>query len=298
MWRGRQRSRPIDLAAAQRRLVSIGEQFAAERGFDDDDADDAARSAEPAASPEATYAGRHLAGPLRVTWAASTRPGRAYLVLAALVATIAVLVSVWVVIRSTSHPTEMTLTTAQVTPPGAGSSAPASSAAVPAGQLTSGPAATSRVAPTGSAGAAAGQQVVVDVTGKVRRPGIVELPVGSRVVDALKAAGGARDGVDLASVNLARVLVDGEQIVIGYRVPTVPGASASTPPATAQPQPVNLNTATEPQLEALPGIGPVTAAAILQYRTEHGPFGSVDQLLDVSGIGDVTLSNLRPYVVV
>jgi competence protein ComEA len=133
--------------------------------------------------------------------------------------------------------------------------------------------------------------LVVDVTGKVRRPGIVELPPGSRVVDALEAAGGARPAADTSALNLARLLVDGEQIVVGIAIPEAgpildPGSAAgSGPTGTA----VNLNTASAPELETLPGIGPVTAAAILEWRAHNGAFTSVDELLEVSGIGDVTL---------
>jgi competence protein ComEA len=141
------------------------------------------------------------------------------------------------------------------------------------------------------------------VTGKVRRPGIATLPQGSRVVDALQAAGGPRHGASLTSLNLARVLADGEQIVVGLRAPPGVAASAasgvgggaapggaSTPGAM-----VNINTADQTQLETLPGIGPVTARSILDYRTEKGGFTSVDELLEVSGIGDATLAKISPY---
>ncbi len=142
-----------------------------------------------------------------------------------------------------------------------------------------------------------GTTVTVDVAGKVRRPGIVVLDSGARVVDALKRAGGARHGVDLTPLNLARVLVDGEQIVVG-----VAGAAAPAPPASATgPAPgalVDLNLATQSELETLPGIGPVTAAAIITWRDEHGGFRAVTELLEVSGIGDVTLAQLTPLVTV
>lgn len=153
-----------------------------------------------------------------------------------------------------------------------------------------------------------GEPVVVDVAGKVRRPGIVELPAGARVVDALDAAGGARVGVDTRSLNLARPLVDGEQIVVGYDIPSmaagqVPeggaGPSGSPPTSTGTSiTPVDLNSATAEQLDTIPGIGPVTAQAILAWRIEHGGFTAVDQLLDVSGIGDATLAEMIPYVYV
>jgi competence protein ComEA len=144
--------------------------------------------------------------------------------------------------------------------------------------------------------------IVVDVAGKVRKPGIAKLPAGSRVVDALHAAGGVRRGVSLAALNLARVLTDGEQIVVGVRAPpgvsaSAAGAAAPTAGSTGSPVPmVNVNTAAQAELEELPGIGPVTARAILDYRTENGSFTAVDQLLEVSGIGDATLAKIAPYV--
>lgn len=143
-------------------------------------------------------------------------------------------------------------------------------------------------------------EVVVDVAGKVRRPGIVTLPVGSRVVDALQAAGGARRGAELTSLNLARVLVDGEQIVVGLpavSMPSGPAQSGGSPGAPADAV-VNLNTATLDELDTLPQVGPVTAQAILAWRTDHGRFTSVDELLEVDGIGEATLAKLRPLVTV
>ena len=137
--------------------------------------------------------------------------------------------------------------------------------------------------------------MTVDVAGKVRRPGIAVLDAGSRVVDALEAAGGARDGVDLTGLNLARVLVDGEQILVGLAAPTGVAATVTggtSPVATL----VNLNTADQVALESLPDVGPVTAQSILAWRSEHGAFTAVDQLLDVDGIGEVTLAKLTPYV--
>lgn len=141
--------------------------------------------------------------------------------------------------------------------------------------------------------------LVVDVAGKVRRPGIVELAAGSRVVDAIRAAGGARPWVDLSSLNLARLLTDGEQILVGLPqlsaiTPTTPGSTSSAGAVPAAP--INLNTATQQQLEELPGVGPVTALAILAWRSEQGAFTSVDELLEVSGIGDATLADIRPFV--
>ncbi|HEU5038691.1 MAG TPA: ComEA family DNA-binding protein [Nocardioides sp.] len=155
----------------------------------------------------------------------------------------------------------------------------------------------SPVAASSTASASAGS-VTVDVTGKVRRPGIVVLDTGARVVDALEAAGGARPGVDLAALNLARLLVDGEQVVVGVPPPAGAAASAvATPGAPGGPL-VNLNTASQSELEALPEVGPVTAQAILAWRDEHGGFTAVDELLEVDGIGDATLGQVAPYVTV
>lgn len=152
--------------------------------------------------------------------------------------------------------------------------------------------------PSGAPSArASGGSITVDVTGKVRRPGVTTLPAGSRVIDALKHAGGARGGTDLTGLNLARVLVDGEQIVVGR--PPVPGgvaagvASGAPPPTGAL---VNLNTATQEELETLPGVGPVTAQKILQWRTDHGAFSAVDELLEIDGIGEKTFADLAPLV--
>jgi competence protein ComEA len=147
--------------------------------------------------------------------------------------------------------------------------------------------------PTARAGSA---KVVVDVTGKVRRPGIAVLRQGARIVDALRAAGGVRSGVDLAGLNLAQVLTDGEQVVVGAGAPvTGPAASTSGSPVAAL---VDINTADETTLESLPDVGPVTAAAIITWRTQHGAFTSVDQLLDVDGIGDATLAKLTAFVTI
>ncbi len=128
--------------------------------------------------------------------------------------------------------------------------------------------------------------IVVDVTGKVEKPGIVELPSGSRVIDAIEAAGGAKSGVDTSGLNLARVLVDGEQIVVGQEVGQSGNSSAL----------LSLNTATLQQLETLPGIGPVTAAAIASWRDSNGGFRKIEDLLKVKGIGRKTLAELKPLV--
>ncbi|WP_245975748.1 ComEA family DNA-binding protein [Amycolatopsis palatopharyngis] len=138
------------------------------------------------------------------------------------------------------------------------------------------------------------EPVVVSVVGKVREPGLVTVPAGSRVAVAVEAAGGAQDGVDLASVNLARKLTDGEQIHVGLPVPVAAAAVAAGPGGVRVK--VDLNTATAEQLEELPGVGEVTAARILDWRTERGAFTSVEQLREVEGIGDTRLSRLRDHV--
>jgi competence protein ComEA len=160
-----------------------------------------------------------------------------------------------------------------------------------------GPAGDRSASPSGGAAA----EVVVHVVGAVHRPGLVRLPSGARVADAVDAAGGATAAARLASVNLARVVVDGEQVVVQRRGrPAVLGAPAVGAPATgAGPAaPVDLNTATLDALDGLPGIGPVLAQRILDWRTAHGRFSSVDELGEVSGIGEATLSDLAPLVVV
>ncbi|MFI8346429.1 helix-hairpin-helix domain-containing protein [Streptomyces sp. NPDC085596] len=140
-----------------------------------------------------------------------------------------------------------------------------------------------------------GAQIVVDVGGKVRDPGIRRLPSGSRVADALKAAGGVRPGVRAEGLNRARFLMDGEQIVVGAS--GVPGAVAGPAQAGATPSaPVSLGTATVEQLDTLPGVGPVLAQRIIDYRTQHGGFRSVDELRQVDGIGDRRFSDLRARV--
>jgi competence protein ComEA len=175
-----------------------------------------------------------------------------------------------------------------------------SGALVPPGSpdVAGSPAATpASASPSGAAVPGGAEELVVDVAGKVRRPGIVVLSPGDRVVDALRAAGGARRGVPLTSLNLARPVVDGEQIVVGVTPP--PGVAASAAAgsgAGAAPALVNLNSADQVQLESLPQVGPVTAQAIIAWRDEHGGFSSVEELLEVDGIGEATLEQVAPFV--
>ncbi|WP_319449041.1 MULTISPECIES: ComEA family DNA-binding protein [unclassified Mycobacterium] len=175
------------------------------------------------------------------------------------------------------------------------------------------------VQPVSSTGAtAAGQapaaqtQVVVSVVGLVREPGLVTLGPEARIADALDAAGGALDGADLTGLNMARRVADGEQLVVGLAaapgappamgssVSTPPGGAPATPgvgqPSSAPDAPIDLNAATVEQLDALPGVGPVTASAIVAWRTTNGRFANVDQLGEVDGIGPARLEKLRELV--
>ncbi|QBS43716.1 ComEA family DNA-binding protein [Nocardia sp. CS682] len=180
------------------------------------------------------------------------------------------------------------------------------------GAVPRSPSAAPGAAPAPAEPGSAGTELVVSVVGLVQRTGLVRLPAGSRVADALAAAGGARDGADLAGLNLAQRLLDGDQVLVGPPGPN-PGPPqlgsatinsgarpSAAPSGSAQPSTpsgrVDLNTATESELDALPGIGPVTAKAIVTWRTTHGRFTDVAQLGQVDGIGPARLSRLRELV--
>ncbi|MGZ4514255.1 MAG: ComEA family DNA-binding protein [Mycobacterium sp.] len=231
-------------------------------------------------------------------WMARIRadPGRAGAIGLAIVAVLAVLVTVFTLVRDRPAP----VMSAKLPPVEKASTAsPRSSAS---------PGADQRASPE--------RPVVVSVVGLVRTPGLVTLAPGARIADALQAAGGAVNGADTIGLNMARPLGDGEQIVVGLAPvagqPTALGssvASGSTPmskPPTAGPgsgsvkpkagDMLDLNTATVEELDALPGVGPVTAAAILAWRQANGKFTSVDQLADVDGIGPARLDKLRALV--
>lgn len=153
--------------------------------------------------------------------------------------------------------------------------------------------------PTASASAPAARAIFVHVAGAVRRPGVYEFAEGARVIDALKAAGGATRGADVNAINLARPLADGEQVLVPKRGEAPPGGGASGASAPGEASgSVNLNTADAGALEALPGIGPVLAQRIVDYRTQHGPFRSVRDLLKIEGIGDKKFASIEPHVTV
>lgn len=222
-------------------------------------------------------------------WLAKVRadPGKAGAVALAAVAAVAVLVTIFTLMREQP--------------------APVASAKLPPVDMT---AAASR---SPSSSGRPNQPVVVSVVGLVHTPGLVTLTPGARIADALKAAGGTTDGADTVGLNMARQVDDGEQIVVGIAPvkgqPAVLGSSVSpgstvSPPTSSAPrpakggpaQPVNLNTATVQQLDALPGVGPVMAAAIVAWRDANGKFTSIDQLAEVDGIGPGRLEKLRPLV--
>lgn len=215
--------------------------------------------------------------------AAGERPPRMLLPPAAkpvLVAVATTALAAWLLLRTVTGgaPTPVALVP--------GTPLPSASGAVSAG-TSAGMSAVPSVAP----------DLVVHVLGEVRRPGLVRLPPGSRVADAIAAAGGLRAGGSSGELNLARVLVDGEQIEVARdSAPDAPqpvGGAGGAPAG-----PINLNTATLEQLDTLPGVGPVMAGRILDWRTQHGRFASVDQLREVAGIGDRTFERLSPLVTV
>ena len=168
------------------------------------------------------------------------------------------------------------------------------------------PSAGSLAARSGSPGAAS--EVVVHVAGRVLHPGVVRLPGGSRVVDAVAAAGGVTAGADAARINLARPLVDGEQVFVlaeGESAPDLGPGSTGPPAGAGAPAPpggglavVDLNTATLADLDTLPGVGPVLAQRILDWRKINGRFTSVDELREITGVGEKRLADLRGKVTV
>ena len=167
---------------------------------------------------------------------------------------------------------------------------------------SAGPVVAGQVAGAASASASASASaapIIVDVTGWVHDPGVYEFAAGDRVIDAVERAGGAKLGADLSILNLAAPLTDGTQVVVSKEgaAAAVGATGSSTGGTTAAPL-ININTATATEFETLSGIGEVLAAAIVDYRTENGPFTSVDELEDVSGIGPSTLDEIRDQVTV
>ena len=240
-------------------------------------------------------------------WAARLRadPGRVGAIALAVVAALAVLVTIVTVVRDRPAP----VMSAKLPPVEKASTASPRPSASP----------RSSEIPGAGRPADADRPVVVSVVGLVHTPGLVTLAPGARIADALKAAGGVLDGADTIGLNMARPIADGEQIVVGLApvsgqprslgssvasgsapVPgPTPGATPGSGPASAKPKApavVDLNTATVQQLDALPGVGPVTAAAIVAWRQANGKFTSVDQLADVEGIGPARLEKLRALV--
>lgn len=192
-------------------------------------------------------------------------------------------------------------------PTAPGSRTVASPKPVPAGPAVASVAGSGSGSPLPSSSAAAtAASLVVHVIGKVRRPGLVRLPPGSRVMDAIAAAGGAAQGADLSTLNLARLVADGEQIAVdvpvsvegsGAAPPGVPGDAGGSG-AGAGTAVVDLNSANLTVLETLPGVGPVLAQRILDFRTQNGRFTRIEELKDVKGIGAKTFADLEPHVTV
>jgi len=160
-------------------------------------------------------------------------------------------------------------------------------AAAPAPPLQVAPLTTTAAAPT---------EVVIDVAGAVRRPGLYRIAQGARVADALRRAGGATRRADLSLVNLAQLVADGEQVLIPRRGEAAAPSGAAAGASGAPTGPIHLNSATVEQLDTLPGVGPVTAQKIVDYRAKHGAFSSVDELDAIPGIGPARLDQLRDLV--
>lgn len=237
---------------------------------DDPDDPDGPGPSVPSWVPDGTPRGRD--------WLAAVRadPGRTGGLALAAIAVLAVLIAVFTMLRS--HPP------------------PVTAAKLPPVQPMSATTLATSVSPPPE------QPVVVSVVGLVNEPGLVTVAPQSRVADAVKAAGGPLTGADTLGLNLARRVTDGEQIVVGIATPAGhrPALGSSTggePAAPAPPAgPLDLNSATVEQLDALPGVGPVRAAAIVAWRQTNGRFASIDQLGEVDGIGPARLAKLRPLV--
>jgi competence protein ComEA len=270
--------------AVSRRLATLSAELAAVRGESEPGAGGVPESAHTRVRDRGEAApvpvvlpvpGRHAARRLRV---GGLQLGPVHLAVVAVVAALAVGLAAWWAVRDQAE------------------AVPLAPEGPPSSALSSDPSPLVPVSPTAAPSGSA--ELVVDVAGKVRRPGIAVLPAGSRVVDALEAAGGPRPGVDLTSLNLARPVVDGEQILVGVAPAAGVAGTLGSPGSPASPGEslVNLNTADQATLETLPGVGPVTAESILAWRTDNGGFTAVDELLEVDGIGEATLADLAPLV--
>ncbi len=196
-------------------------------------------------------------------------------------------------------PQRSPLPTVSGSPAAAVAAKPSATPVPPSGQPSSIGIATSGAAVPAGTTAPAGAGLVVHVAGQVRRPGVVDLPPGARVKDAIASAGGFTASADQNTINLARPVLDGEQILVTKPgepalAPPPAAASTSTSGASVPASPIDLNSATETELELLPGVGPVLAERIFQWRSEHGRFSSVDELGEVSGIGPAILERIRP----
>jgi competence protein ComEA len=207
---------------------------------------------------------------------------RAHVGVVAALVMVGVLCTGWALLRArpvaVARPTSLTATTPQPGSP---------------------PPSPSRASATGTAA----DRVVVHVLGAVRRPGLVGLPYGSRVQDAIEKAGGLTRSADPGELNLAQLLTDGEQIVIGTRGEPAGevrdgggGGGGGSSGGTGSSTPLDLNRATQAQLEELPGVGPVTAGKIMAWRDEHRRFSRVEELQEVDGIGPKTYAQLAPHV--
>ncbi|MEO3744916.1 ComEA family DNA-binding protein [Plantactinospora sp. B5E13] len=250
----------------------------AERGNDARrrEAAGAGEDAEPDGTGPRRLTGSDGTGSRRLTGPGAFDPGRRGVRALAVVATVVVLVAAGWAWLSRPH--------SEPVP-----DAPTAAAPLVSGSLDSG------VGPSPA-------ELVVAVAGRVRRPGLVRLPAGARVADALAAAGGAQPGVDMASLNLARKVADGELILVGVTPP--PGAAgpagdgSSSATGIGPAEKVNLNTATAAQLDALPGVGPVLAQRIVDHRERSGGFRAVGDLRQVTGIGDARYEDLKDLVTV
>lgn len=294
---------PEHAEAVSRRLATLSAELASVRGdpvaghqhtrIRPDPAAGPAAGEVPAEVPAVPVPGRHASRRL----ADRVRLSPAHLAVVAVVVALGVGIAAWLAVRSQAEPVPVApLSPVAAEPladvPGADAPTAAAGSGAP-GSAVAGGVASGGVAPSAT------PELTVDVAGKVRSPGIAVLPPGSRVVDALAAAGGARRGVDLTSLNLARPLVDGEQILVGVPTPVgVPTTVGDPGSAVAGAALVNLNTADPATLETLPGVGPVTAGAIISWRDQHGGFTAAEELLEVDGIGDATLAEIAPHVTI